>query len=111
MPTADRKAAVAAYKERVAVPGVFAVRCGPTGEAWVGQSRNIDAQKTGLWFALNAGSYPNRDVQAAWKTHGEAAFAFEPLERLEPEPMAYVLNARLKDRLAHWMATLNAARL
>mgnify|MGYP000893572258 CR=1 FL=1 len=107
----ERKAAVAAYKERVATPGIFAVRCAPMGGAWIGQSRNIDAQKTGLWFALNAGSYPNREIQAAWKAHGEAAFSFEPLERLEPESVAYVLTARLKERLTHWRATLNAARL
>ncbi len=30
----DRKAAVTAYKERKVTPGIYAVRCTPTNQAW-----------------------------------------------------------------------------
>jgi hypothetical protein len=33
----DRKAAVAAYKERKSACGIYALRCGPSGEVWVGR--------------------------------------------------------------------------
>lgn len=111
MKPADRKAAVSAYKERVATPGIFAVRCAAAGATWIGQSRNLDAQKTSLWFALRAGGFPNPAIVAAWKTHGEDAFTFEDLERLEPEATGYVLNGLLTERLKHWTTALNAARL
>ena len=35
----DRKAAIAAYKERKTIAGVFVVRCAASGEAWVGQDK------------------------------------------------------------------------
>ena len=111
MSRSDRKSAIAAYKERVAIPGVFAVRCATANATWVGPSRNLDAQQTGLWFSLRSGAYPNKVLQAAWQAHGADAFTFEPVERLEPEKTAYVLNSLLKDRVAHWMAKLGAQRL
>ncbi|MET4040164.1 hypothetical protein ABIC03_001849 [Bradyrhizobium sp. RT6a] len=40
--TIDRKAAIAAHKERKTVAGVYVVRCAASGEAWVGQAPNLD---------------------------------------------------------------------
>jgi hypothetical protein len=111
MPKADRKAAIAAFKERASVPGIFAVRCAATGEVWLGQSRNLGAQKTGLWFSLNNGGHPNRDLLARWKERGEAAFSFEVIEALEPESSAVLLTSLLRDRLVHWVKLLNAQRV
>ena len=42
MTTERRKAAIAAYKERKAAVGVFAVRCGPASAVWVGQTRDLE---------------------------------------------------------------------
>jgi hypothetical protein len=105
----DRKAAIAAYKERKVPFGIFAVRCSTTGQVWVGRSQHLDTQQNGLWFALKHGSGMNRDLQAAWNACGEAAFTFEELERLPDETLPYVRQAKLKDRLAHWKAELDAA--
>lgn len=60
MDKSARRAAVAAYKERKPEWGVFAVRCLATGQAWVGESRHLDTQQNGLWFALRHGSSPYR---------------------------------------------------
>jgi hypothetical protein len=78
----DRRAAIAAYKARKVAWGVFAVRCAVTGEAWVGGSRHVETQRSGLWFSLRHGANPNRALQAAWNTHGPGAFDFEIVERI-----------------------------
>ena len=37
----DRKVAVAAYRERKVVAGIYLVRCLATGERWVGQAPDL----------------------------------------------------------------------
>lgn len=111
MDVANRKAAVAAYKERKTAAGVFAVRCAATDQAWVGESRHLDTQQNGLWFALKHGSCLNRGLQAAWTAHGEDAFRFEPLERLADELSPYLLRTTLKERGGFWRTKLGAERL
>ena len=43
MSTSDRKAAKVAYKERKPAAGIYAVRCTPTGEAWVGAGTRVES--------------------------------------------------------------------
>lgn len=107
-----RKAAVAAYKERKAVCGVYAVRCDATGATWVGHWPDVDTIKTRLWFTLRQGTHPNRGLLDAWRAHGEAAFRFEVLERIDDEDMSpYVRAATLKERGAHWRDRIGALAL
>jgi hypothetical protein len=108
MKVAARKAAVAAYKERKVIAGVYAVRCAPTGQCWVGRTPNLGAVQNRLWFTLRHGGYPQRALQAAWRDYGAEAFAFEELERLDDEMLADLGDRGLKDRLAHWRETLDA---
>ncbi|MDB5441566.1 MAG: hypothetical protein JWM33_3993 [Caulobacteraceae bacterium] len=107
MTPADRKAAIAAYKERKTACGVFAVRCAPSGQVWIGDSRHLDTQQNGIWFSLRQGSGRNPALQAAWTEHGEAAFSFEALERLADDTSAYLLRSALKARAAFWRAELD----
>ena len=69
--TEDRKAAIAAYKERKVIGGVYAVRCTATGEVWVGQWPNLATIQNRIWFTLRQGSHPNPDLQtilaAEWR--------------------------------------------
>lgn len=106
-----RKAAIAAYKERKPAYGVYAVICSATGETWVGQSRHLDTQQNGLWFALKHGSSPYRSLQAAWSLHGEAEFRFEELERLRDDFPVLTRSDELKRRQALWQARLQARLL
>jgi hypothetical protein len=104
-----RKALIKAYKERKASPGIYALRCAATGEAWIAPSRNLDAQQNGIWFTLRMGTHPNKALQSVWSAEGEAAFAYEIVERIEDEELTgYLLDAALKERLQHWRATLGA---
>ena len=109
MDKAQRKAAVAEYKKREEAIGIFAVRCAASGEAWVGPTLNLDTVKNRIWFGLRMGSAINKDMQRAWTLNGSNSFAFEVLERLDPDEPAFVRDSLLKERAVYWRATLNAA--
>ncbi|RAK51265.1 GIY-YIG nuclease family protein [Phenylobacterium deserti] len=108
----SRREAVRDYKERKIEPGVFAVRCAATGEAWVAASRNLAQQQNGIWFSLRLGSHMNRALQAAWNAHGAEAFRYEVLEAIEDEDLSdYSRNVLLKEREAHWLEAMGARRM
>lgn len=107
----DRKAAIAAYKDRKTAAGIYAVRCHESGACWVGSAPNLDTIRNRLWFTLRGGSNPNRDLQAAWRAHGAAGFAYDELERLDDDLGAFTRERMLKERLAHWIAALQASAI
>ena len=106
-----RKAAIAAYKERKVVGGVFLVRCEASGEMWVGQWPDIETIQTRIWFSLRQGVHPNRELLEAWRKHGVERFSFEILERLEEEASSYIRDAKLKERASHWREKLSASSI
>ena len=83
--TSDRKAAIAAYKERKTFAGVFVIRCKASPQAWVGQTPNLEKIQNRIWFTLRQGSHTCRTLQAAWTAHGPDSLTFEECERLEEE--------------------------
>jgi hypothetical protein len=107
----SRREAIREYKERKVRCGIYAVRCTATSEAWVGLSRNLDAQWNSIAFGLRTGGHANRALQAVWNAHGEPAFAFEALEVLDDEDMSPIgRQDALKRREAHWLAALGAKK-
>lgn len=104
----DRKAAVAAFKERKVVAGIYAVHCLPTGRRWIGRTPDLSTAQNRLWFTLRQGNNPHRTLQAAWSERGAESFAFEEVERLDDEPLPYVRDRTLKDRLRYWCTKLDA---
>lgn len=109
MKTEDRKHAIADYKKRAAVAGVFAIRCRATGESWVGHALDLDKIQNRIWFTLRMGDHRNAELQRAWSAHGADSFALETLERLEDEELSYVRDALLKERVRYWLAQLKAS--
>ena len=109
MKAETRKRVIADYKKRTSVAGIYALRCGVTGEVWVGQALDLDKIQNRIWFSLRTGSHINRGLQDAWSTYGDTAFSLEILERLEKEETPYLRDALLKERVAHWRAALNAS--
>lgn len=107
----DRKAAIAAYRERKVVGGIYLLRCVASGEAWAGQAPDLATIQNRLWFTLRQGSHRQRSLQAAWAAHGEGAFAFEALERLDEKALEAGRERVMKARLAHWCAQLGAEAL
>jgi hypothetical protein len=110
MDNARKKELAQAYKEQKAKPGIFAVRCMPSGQAWVAKVTDLDKRQAGLWFQLRMGGFPGKSLQAAWNQHGEAAFVFEVLEEITDEN-ELLIPVLLKDREAHWREELSAAAL
>lgn len=108
MKGADRKAAVAAYKEQKVAAGVYVVRCAPTGQAWVGSAPNVATVWSRLSFTLRQNGHKGRSLQDAWTAHQPEDFSFEAVETLEDEADAYVQGSLLRERVAHWKAELEA---
>ena len=106
--TPNRRAAIADYKERKSVAGIFALRCAATGEVWVGETLDIDKIFNRLSFSLRQGRHPRATLQAACDAHGAGSIAFEPLERLEEAPSVYARDSALKDRRMFWREKLGA---
>jgi hypothetical protein len=104
----NRKAMVAACKERKAVAGIYAVRCVATGQRWVGGAVDLATIRNRLWFGLRMGGDPHPTLQAAWRAHGADSFVFEEVERFDDEAPGYVRELALRDRLAHWRVALGA---
>lgn len=103
-----RKAAVAEYKKRKAVAGIYAVRCAASAETWVGRALDLETIQTRLWFGLRTDARVHPAMQDAWNTHGADSFLLQQLEAIEEDLSAYARDATLKDRLAYWRAELNA---
>ena len=105
--TSDRKAAIAAYKERKTIAGIFVIRCKASAEQWVGQASNLEKIQNRIWFTLRQGSHTCRSLQTAWTAHGPDNLTFEACEQLEEE-VPYIRDALLKERAAYWRAQLGA---
>jgi hypothetical protein len=103
----DRKAAIAAYKKRESVAGVYVFRA-ESGRAWVGYANDVDTIGNRLRFSLRTGVSRNRDMQSAWNTEGEAAFTLQFLELLGPDDLGYEPEKALRKRADHWRDTLQA---
>jgi hypothetical protein len=107
-----RRALLRDYKERKVQAGIYAVRCIPTGAAWVGGTPDLSTRQNGVWFSLRTNGHTAHTLQAAWNAHGEAAFAFEVLEVLDDEGLERLGKASLlAERREHWRAALNAEGL
>lgn len=109
--TFDRKEAIKEYKARKLPRGAYAVRCTVTGQVWVGSSRDLNAARNGLWFTLRIGSHRERTLQAAWSTHGEQAFEYEILEKLDEDVCALAVHDLLKEMKLRWVERLGAGAL
>jgi len=106
--TSDRKAAIAAYKERKTVAGIFVIRSQATAQQWVGAAPNLEKIQNRIWFTLRQGSHTCRSLQTAWTAHGPANLSFVECERLDEEATPYIRDALLKERMLHWRAQLGA---
>lgn len=104
----NRKEAIAEYKNRKPPRGMYVVRFADDGPVFVDAVPDLDAARHGLLFALRIGAHWNKELQAEWNAHGESAFRYEVLEKLEDDlaPMAW--RDLLKDKKKEWVAKLGA---
>lgn len=109
--TTDRKAAIAAYKERKTSAGIFAITCSATGQNWVGSAPDLSTIQNRIWFALRHGSHRQQSLQVAWQMHGPDALAFEALESIDEENLGFVRDRVLKEKRESWCVRLGAESL
>jgi hypothetical protein len=102
----DQRAARQEYKSKKTPKGIFAVRSHSTGAAWVDSSTHLDSHRNRIWFELRAGLHRNKQMQAAWNAHGEAAFAYEVLETFDDDVSPLLLRDLLEERRKHWERVL-----
>ncbi|MFA6219553.1 MAG: GIY-YIG nuclease family protein [Erythrobacter sp.] len=112
MKTHDRKAAIAAYKERRVESGIYALRSLATGQVWVGSAPDLSTIRTRLWFTLKLGSNPHRALQDAWNSGSGEDLSFEVLEVLDAEDISPSMRTHLlRERLRIWIEELGALRI
>ena len=109
MDKAERKAAVDAYKERKVAAGIYAIRCVPSGECWVGQTADVSKIENRVQFSLRQGTHPHASLKAALQKHGAEAFTFDVVEEIGDIESDYMRASALKERQAHWVAELHAS--
>src|SRR5206468_1916882 len=81
MTNEQRRAALAAYKERKTAAGIYAVRCTDGGLQWAGAAYDLIKIQNRLWFGLRMGTSPHRSLQAAWQAHGGKGLTFDEVEQ------------------------------
>jgi hypothetical protein len=109
--SADRKAAIDAYKRRKIVGGVYAVTCLPTGQRWLGTADDLSTIRNRIWFTLGLSRSPWPDLEKAWKAYGADQFVFAEVERLSDDLAPHARQAALQERLAHWRRKLGASTI
>jgi hypothetical protein len=104
----NRKEAIAEYKNRKTPRGTFSVRFAADGPVFVDATPDLHAARNSLLFSLRIGAHHNKNLQAEWNAHGEAAFSYEVLEKLDDDlaPMAW--RDLLKDKKKEWLEKLGA---
>jgi hypothetical protein len=107
----QKKEAISQFKERKALLGVYVVRCTASGQAWVGASRNLDATRNGIWFSLRQRAHREISLQEAWDAHGEPAFEYQALEKLDEDTSPLLIPNLLKEAKQRWMTQLDARGL
>lgn len=106
-----RRAAVAAYKKKESVAGIYVVRSAASGESWVGHTPDIDTIRNRIWFTLRSGGHMNRTLQEAWNRDGEAAFTLEPVELVDEETLGFIADKVLRAKAGDWRARLAAGAI
>ena len=107
-----RRALVRDYKDRQVQAGIYAIRRLATDEVWIGGTPDLATRESGVWFSLRMGGHSSKSLQAAWNTHGRAAFGFEVLEVLDDKGLEQLGRASLLvERREHWRTVLNAEGL
>ncbi|RKI02705.1 GIY-YIG nuclease family protein, partial [Corallococcus praedator] len=72
------------YKEAAVPMGIYAIRNRVNGKVFVGHSLNLPAMFNRIRFEFAQRMHRVPELQADWERHGEAAFSFEVLDKLEP---------------------------
>ncbi|MEA4933268.1 MAG: GIY-YIG nuclease family protein [Lawsonibacter sp.] len=83
MDSVKRKELKNAYKDKVAIGGIYRIQCRGNGRAWVKSTTNLAGQKNKFTFSVSTNSCPEPTMQTEWMEYGTQSFSFAILEELK----------------------------
>lgn len=89
-------------EKRVAVAGVYIIRCKVNGRSYVGSSVDADRRIREHKRNLSSGTHPNRFLQRSWNALGEECFVFSILEQFSSP----IDDEELRTREQNWIDEL-----
>jgi len=96
-----------AYKQTHTPMGVYQIRNLTNDKVFVGYALNLPGILTSTRIQLNAGSHPNKKLQAEWNELGSDSFAFELVDELTAtEGPAYDYRGDLRFLEELWLEKL-----
>jgi hypothetical protein len=99
----DKRRLKQQYLETKTRAGVYAIRNLVTGRALVAGNMNVQGVLNRHRFELRQGSHRNRLLSQDWTLHGEASFAFEVVDMVEPgDDPAFDAARELEDLVTLW---------
>ena len=71
------------YKNMKPDMGIFIVKSNIEDKCYIEVTQDLKSTINSTKFKLELGFHPNKELQKAWKEHGEANFTIEILEKLK----------------------------
>ena len=103
----DKKDIKKAYKQKPPDMGIYQVKNLASGKIYVGRAMDLNGKLNSERFQLKNGMHMNREMQKDFNELGEEKFAFEVLDRLQPQQGAgHDLGQELKELEAIWLDKL-----
>ena len=86
--------------------GIYKILNQNNGKFYIGSAVSLSMRWREHVWQLSRGLHPNRHLQSAWKKHGEDAFVFVVLERIEDETKLIEKEQYYLDELRPFIPTL-----